>query len=193
MERFKRLGVPADILAIIAKPPLLQGESKDEYFDILAGIIVDLRVADRPEFLWVIRYADCQWEIIRVRRMRALVFDHWRERGRIALVQDRVPGAFEEIDQHLAELYPQGVDPEMVAARGMIMADHHEQLAYFDKLIERLQGRSDSILQLLEARREVFAHRERERFLRAREREQLRLSSQGQAPQLQDAAVEEAA
>jgi hypothetical protein len=191
MERFKRLGVPADILALIAKPPLLQGESKDEYYDILAGIIDDLRVADRPEFLWVIRYADCQWEIIRVRRMRALVVDHWRERGRIALVQDRVPGAFEEIGQQLAELYPQGVDPQMVAGRGMIMADHHDQLAYFDKLIERLQSRSDSILQLLEGRREIFAHRER--FLRAREREQLRLSNQGQAPQLQDAAVEEAA
>jgi hypothetical protein len=117
--------------------------------------------------------------------MRALLVEHWRERGRIALVQDRVPGAFTQIDQQLAELYPDGVDPEIVGARAMIMAAGNEQLAYFDKSIERLQSRCDSILQLFEARREIFAHRARERSLRPREQEQLKIANhrKGAEPQ----------
>jgi hypothetical protein len=192
MDRFRKLGVPSDILGLIAKPPLLKGESKDEYFDLLAGIIEDLSVRDRPEFFWAIRYADCHWEIIRLGRMRALVVDHWRERGRSSLVRDRVPEAFSDIDQHLDQLYPDGVDPEIVSARGMIMAADHGQLAYFDKTIDRLQGRCDSILQLFEGRREIFTHRERERTLRAGEGEQLKIANQQKSAESRERAVEEA-
>jgi hypothetical protein len=178
MERFTKLNVPADILAIIARPALLKGESKEEYFDLLAGIIEDFDVRDRPEFLWAIQYADCTWEIIRLRRMRALVIDHWRDRGRVALLQDRLPGTYTEIEQRLSELYPDGVDPEIVGARAIIMADANEQLAYLDDAVEKLQRRCDSILQFFEARREVFAHRERERNLNSRQREQLGIEKQ---------------
>ncbi len=178
MERLTKLAIPADILAVIARPPLLKGESKDEYFDLLAGIIEDFDARDRPEFLWAIQYADCTWEIIRVRRMRAGIIDHWRDRGRVALLQDRLPGTYTEIEQRLSELYPDGLDPEIVGARAIIMADANEQLAYLDDAVEKLQRRCDSILQLFEARREVLAHRERERILNSRQHEQLRIEKQ---------------
>jgi hypothetical protein len=177
METLKKHGVPADILAIIAKPPLLKGESKDDYFELLAGIIDDLGASDRPEFLWAIRYADSTWEIIRLRRMRTLIIEHWRDRGRIALLQDRLPGTYPAIEQRLGEVYPDGIDPELVNARSMILADANSQLAYLDDAIESLERRCDSILQLFEGRREIFAHRqrERERVRTAREVEQLRI------------------
>jgi hypothetical protein len=63
-----------------------------------------------------------------MRRMRPRIIDHWCERGRAALVHDRAPGSFMDIENRLAELYPEGVDPEIVSARAMIMADDHEQL-----------------------------------------------------------------
>jgi hypothetical protein len=37
MDRFKKLGVPSDIIALLARPPLLEFESKDEYFDLVVG------------------------------------------------------------------------------------------------------------------------------------------------------------
>ena len=177
MERFEKQGVPADILAAIAKPPLLNGESRDEYFALLAGIFDDFGARDRPEYLWAISYGDWQWEIIRLKRMRALVVDHWRERGRTALVKDRLPATFSNFEEQLAQLYPEGVNRDLVGARGLIMATDNGQLAYFDKAIERLQRRCDSILQLIEARREVLLHRERERLTGARKRDQLRLAT----------------
>jgi hypothetical protein len=179
MDKFERLRVPRDILALVGKPPLLKGESLEEYLDLLAGIIHDLGVRDRPEYLWAIRYADCSWEIIRLRRMRSLIVDHWGERGRAALVQDRVPGAYTGIDAHLSELYPEGVNAEIVGARAMILADANQQLAYFDKSIERLQKRCDSILQLLEGRREMLRHRERS--LSERGQEQAKIQNQADA------------
>jgi hypothetical protein len=38
MEIIKKLNVAPDILAVIARPPFLTRESKDEYFDFFAGI-----------------------------------------------------------------------------------------------------------------------------------------------------------
>ncbi len=176
MHRFEELGVPRDILALIRKPPLLKGESLDDYLDLLAGVFEDLGPRDRPEYFWAVRYTDCSWEIIRIRNMRSLIVDHWGQQGRVALVHDHVPGAVAAIDSHLSSLYPQGMNPDVIAARSMILADANKQLAYFDNAIERLQKRCDAILQIFEGRREIFLHRERER-LAGRNREQPKLQT----------------
>jgi hypothetical protein len=183
MGRFKKLGVPSDIMALLAKPPLLEFESKDEYFDLVAGIIEDREPQDRTEFLWLLDYADQQWEMSRLKRMRALTADHWREKARAALVRDREPGSFTNIENRLAELYPGGVDPEIVSARAIILAAEHEQLTYFDKRIDRLQKSSDSIMQLFEGRREVLAHRAVKKMRKNSETLRIEDEREGDQPQ----------
>jgi hypothetical protein len=185
MDRFKKLGVPKDIIALLARPPLLEFESKNEYFDLVAGLFEDHEPRDRAEFLCILAYSKDQWEMIRLDGMRARIIDHWRERGRAALVHDRAPGSFTDIEKRLAQLYPDGVDTEIVSARAMIMADEHEQLTYFDKKIDRLQRNADSIMQLFEQRREFLRHRELKRI--QKNSDALRIEDQREAAQPQEA------
>jgi len=67
MDRFKALGVPAEVINLLKKPPLLEGESSEEYLTLVLGLFEKHHVSNTPEFLLLKRYADCWWEIERLK------------------------------------------------------------------------------------------------------------------------------
>lgn len=127
--------IPPEIFPLIENPPLLKGESKQIYNDLLAALVADVAPTDIPEWLWVIQFLDCSWEIWRNRRYRAKLID-WH------------------IDQ-MSSGYPQEAGPAMSLVRAA------PKVEVIDKMLDRLQRRHDMILQQLEARREIFAYRAR--------------------------------
>lgn len=139
--------LPPAILPLMAKPPLLKGESLQEYNDLLAALVCDIAPTDIPEHLWVLEFTDCSWEIRRILSYRAKL-----------------------IDWHIAEMssgYPREAGPAMSLVRAA------PKVEVIDKILDRLRRRSDMILQQLEGRREVFAaraHRVAERILKETER-----------------------
>jgi len=71
--------VPPAILPFIQDPPLLKGESRQEYYDLLAALIAEIAPVDTVEWLLVIDYANCIWEIRHNRRSKTfLIAAHQR-------------------------------------------------------------------------------------------------------------------
>ena len=65
--------VPAAILPLIQNPPLLKGESQQEYYELFGALVSETAPVDTVEWLWLIQFTDCSWEIIRNRRLRARI------------------------------------------------------------------------------------------------------------------------
>jgi hypothetical protein len=127
--------IPPAILPLIEKPPLLKGESLLHYNDLLAALVHDVGPTDIPEWLWLIEFLDCAWEIWRNRGYRAKLID-WQF-------------------TILASGYPPQVGPAVSLVKAV------PKIEAIDKILEKLQRRSDTILRQLESRRELFAFRAR--------------------------------
>jgi len=151
MDRFKALGVPAEVINLLKKPPLLEGESSEEYLTLVLGLFEKHHVSNTPEFLLLKRYADCWWEIERLEGMRALIINHWAAKAPIALVKDHAPTVYKDFDQNLKRQYPRGLDPSLLHARATVLASDQKQLAYFDSQIAQRQNDCEKILNLLRA------------------------------------------
>jgi hypothetical protein len=169
MLKFKTPIIPPEILPQIQKPPLLKGESSQEYNDLLAGLVSDIAPADFIEWLWLIQFLDCSWKILRNRRYRAVVIDLQRGPALRSVILKTAPcehmtaieleQAFARWTANPEHFNKHGVDPQSVPAMAFVQAA--AKLEIIDKILERLQRRCDSILQQLEYRREVFASRAR--------------------------------
>ena len=128
MDRFKALGVPDDIINLIAKPPLLQSKSKEEYFDLLAALFEDYGATHRVEYLALTQYANHYWRIRSLELARASIIGHWEPKARIALIKDYAPEAYMNFDERLREQYPNGIDSHLLTGRATILANnknHH--------------------------------------------------------------------
>ena len=173
--------VPAAILPFIQDPPLLKGESRQEYYDLLAALIAETAPVDMVEWLWLIQVTNRTWEIIRNQRIRAFLIDLQRAKDLNAIRSVH----YDDCEKYLANWKP---DPEfftlhgtdvrsMVATAFVKVAD---KLELIDKKLERLQRRSDKIIEHLEYRRELFAHRARQAAAKvgnAQHEEQRRIES----------------
>jgi hypothetical protein len=161
--------IPTVILTLIQKPPLLKGESLQEYNDLLGQLASDVSPVDAIEWLWLIQFTDCTWEIFRDRRFRAILIDLQGNQALGAVILKTVPAGnmsateynrqcalWRENPDYFAK---RGIDPHSVPATARIQVA--AKLELIDKSLERLQRRCDTILQQLEYRREVFAHRAR--------------------------------
>jgi len=163
-----KIELPPALAALLKKPPLLKGESPQEHEALLAIVMQDLQPADVAEAMWAIRFSACTWELMRCQRMRAVVMNRWWDAAFLELLElHRLPNSHCNSTERLAfakiwKGNPQGIgiDPDVISAQSVVLAQNH--LDYFDERIERLQRSSDSILQMLEGRREIFAHRAKE-------------------------------
>jgi hypothetical protein len=126
--------IPAAILPLIDNPPLLKGESKQHYYELLAALVQDIAPQDIPEWLWVIEFCDCVWEIRRNRKFRSAV-----------------------IDYHIDSCGYRGE-----SAAGLSFVRAAPKIEPIDKIIDRSQRNADTILLQLEGRRDVFVHRARQ-------------------------------
>ena len=173
--------VPPAILPLIQDPPLLKGESQQAYYDLLDALISETAPVDMVEWLWLIQFTDCSWEIIRNRRLRAFLIDLQRTKDLNAIRSVH----YDDSEKYLANWKPDpdfvmryGTDVRsMVATAFVKVAD---KLELIDKKLERLQRRSDKIIEQLEYRRELFAHRARQAAAKvgnAQHEEQRRIES----------------
>jgi hypothetical protein len=154
--------IPPAILPFIKDPPLLKGESRQEYYDLLGVLISETAPVDMVEWLWLIQFTDCAWEIIRNRRIRAFLIDLQRTKDLNAIRSVH----YDDGEKYLANWKPDpdflmryGTDVRSMVATAFVKVA--PKLELIDKNLERLQRRSDEIIEKLECRREVFAHRAR--------------------------------
>ena len=154
--------LPPAILPLIQDPPLLKGESRQEYYDLLGVLISETAPVDMFEWLWVIDYTDCFWGIRRNRRIKAFLIDLQRTKDLNAIRSLH----YDDCEKYLANWQPDpdfflryGTDVRSMVATAFVKVA--AKLELVDKDLERQQRRSDKIIEKLECRREVFAHRAR--------------------------------
>jgi len=131
------------------------------------------------DWLWTLRFINSAWEILRLRRCRALYLDgHYKSALHTIISNLKVaPGTalnVEEynrvlkeakavVEQCLADptqLAQYQLDPDLVAATAV--AQLADRLEKFDRMIERAERSCDAIVQQLDLRRAVFASRARQ-------------------------------
>ena len=83
--------VPAEVLILIKNPPLLKGESKEDYYGLLAALARDVRPADLAEWLWLIELLNCVWEIFRNGQFRAKLIDMNRHQALGTVILKHMP------------------------------------------------------------------------------------------------------
>lgn len=171
--------IPASIRIFLENPPLLKEESKEHYYDLFGALVVELIPNDHVEWLWLLHYLNCVWEIFRWRGYIAILINLQRKRALEAVIRKTVPIDREYTRSGLAQtealwaadaahFTKHGIDPMSVPAMATVQLE--DSLAALNKMLQQAERRCDSIMQQLEYRREVFAHRARrvaEEFLKA--------------------------
>ena len=160
--------IPKDIMALVSTPPLLLDEKKDAYVALYNGVVSSLQPMDHADYLWLWRYTDAIWELFRARRLRAGYLNYLMKSA-----TERLNGrtTIEDLSQY--EVLATEVDETEM-----------NRLEYFDRVIASSQRDCDTILQLMEARHDLFAHRARELKLHELEIERLERAALIAAPAL---------
>lgn len=187
--------IPPAILALMQKPPLLKGESVQQYNDLLGILVSQVAPADLVEWLWVLNYLDCAWDVLRLRRFKSVLIDLQQKRALqgviLKMAPDRsyTPASLAQAEAlwlaDPAHFAKRGIDPLSVPATAVVQI--RENLEALNKMLERAERRCDTIMQQLEYRREVFAHRARraaDTFLNAKTEQAPSLPAADTAPAL---------
>jgi|SRR5262245_28359695 len=69
----------AEAFAVFGPPPLLDGEKREAYEQLLERIAADVGPESTIEMMWVRDIVDLVWETLRYRRFRSLIIDAARE------------------------------------------------------------------------------------------------------------------
>jgi hypothetical protein len=161
--------IPAPILALMQNPPLLKGESAQQYNDLLGALVSQVEPVDVIEWLWVLGFVDRAWDVLRIRQFKVVLIDLQHLKALSAVVMKTEP-FYEYSNTSLAQetvnwladptkFAKKRIDPRSVPATASVQI--RESLDALDKRLERAERRCDTIMQQLEFRREVFAHRAR--------------------------------
>jgi hypothetical protein len=160
--------IPPTILALLQKPPLLKGESVQEYNELFGALVVGLMPVDVIEWLWILNYLDSIWEVFRSRRFISVLITLEGKRALEAVIGKTLPidKEYYRSDQAKAEALwsadpayfaKHGIDPLSVLAMAAVQLQDNLEALY--KRLQQAERRCDAIMQQLEYRREVFAHR----------------------------------
>jgi hypothetical protein len=171
MSTLNALNIPAGLKILVRKPPLLNGESKEEYYLLLREMIDYMGPEAPPEYVWIFNFTNWAWELSRYTHARAVLINGKVGSALRALVSDhRKLGELDLgwlIQNYRTELPKHGIDPDIVTS----MAVGFASLRYIDATIETLQRRCDTIMQLLDGRRQAFEARARQKAAELRERD----------------------
>ena len=173
MTTIEQLSIPPALKILVRKPPLIKGELKEDYYSLLEEIVGHIGPSDAAEYIWTFSFTNWAWEMARYTNARALLIDHkiWPALREIADSSRKLV----EIDgtwllkNYQTELPNHGIDPGLVMSKATLRAKG--ELDCMDKMIDGLQRRCDTIMQLLEGRRDVFEARARQKAAEIRERE----------------------
>ena len=173
--------IPADIQALFGKPPLLYNEDGALYQQLLSKIALVIEPRNAIEWFWVKDITDLQWEILRYRRIKALIIKDgtWgalvhlltinRGNGQPSPEQKQVIENLSRAviaddlvarDQAKALLERQGYDEDSVNASAFRI--QIETLVPADRMIAAAELRRDRVLREIESHRATFGRRLRE-------------------------------
>jgi hypothetical protein len=137
---------PKEILDLVTQAPVIIGESKEQYVALYVGTVGTLKPVDHADYLWLLRYADAMWELIRARKMRASFLERLMKEGARRLVESRSSKGRDFADSGYN--YKQfGVNPYEGLAVSFGEAEI-TKLEYWDGIIDSAQRDCDTILQL---------------------------------------------
>jgi hypothetical protein len=148
-------------------PPLIRGEKRAEYNELLAAVSSTVKPADFLERIWEREFVDREWEVLRLRRLKAALITSSAYRGLeiilAPLLDDgisdlveawarRESDAIRKVDRILASA---GLTMDAVVAQ--TLADHLAAIESIDRMIVIAEARRDAVLHEIERHRASFA------------------------------------
>ena len=155
---------------LLGPPPLLPNESRADYEGLKARLKAKIAPRDVLEEIWLRDILDLQWEVLRMRRLKALLLNNNSPAGLDSLLYRRVT---HQAKQTLVEAWGRGDKAaiqeivEILHQRGLSMddVDSHtllktlEPLERIDRMVTQAEGRRNNALREIERSRESAARR----------------------------------
>ena len=169
---------PGKGLALVTRdafgpPPLLEGEDPAAYEALLKGVRESVAPEGLIEDLWVRDVVDITWDILRVRRIKAMLVNAARVTALNSMIDPEDlfttnklveswergdPTALKEVPRQLAKI---GLSMDDVNARAFALK--LEQMERLDRIMAQAEARRNQTLREIERRRETLARRLRDR------------------------------
>jgi hypothetical protein len=163
-------GAEDELRQLLGKPPLLRGEDADAYETLRARVRSSVKPKDIIEEIWVQDIVDLTWEILRLRRQKAQLYESSADRGLYEVlkpiydiselrnfVTELACGnreAQKELQRILNEV---GLDAESIAAQ--TLAVRLEVFDKLDRMIALAEARRNTALKEIERHRDILARR----------------------------------
>ena len=160
----------ADLDDLLGPPPVLPNESLVDYEGLKARLRAKIAPQDMLEEIWLRDILDLQWEVLRMRRIKARILSSSGPAGLESLLHRRVP-------YHAKDKLVEGwgrADKETIKEVGLILKqrglslddiDAHsllkllKPLEAIDRLISQAEARRNNALREIEKSREAAARR----------------------------------
>ncbi|MCB5176419.1 hypothetical protein [Microvirga lenta] len=162
---------------LVAKRPLVIGESEQDYDELLAEIAAAVAPSDTIETLWVKDIADLKWEAMRLRRIQASLLISAAKSALARLLRSGNAGVIDgtqtftvselvngfaegdgkataEVERVLAHF---GKDMDAILAEALI--DKLDQIGPIERMITGADLRRNKVLRDIDRRRDAFARR----------------------------------
>jgi len=169
-EQTGRLVDITELDELLGPPPLLPNESRADYEGLKARLKAKIAPRDVLEEIWLRDILDLQWEVLRMRRLKALLLNNNSPAGLDSLLYRRVT---HQAKQTLVEAWGRGDKAAIkeiagiLHQRGLSMddIDSHtllktlEPLERIDRMVTQAEGRRNNALREIERSRESAARR----------------------------------
>lgn len=169
-EQTGRLVDITELDELLGPPPLLPNESRADYEGLKARLKAKIAPRDVLEEIWLRDILDLQWEVLRMRRLKALLLNNNSPAGLDSLLYRRVT---HQAKQTLVEAWGRGDKAAIqeiagiLHQRGLSMddVDSHtllktlEPLERIDRMVTQAEGRRNNALREIERSRESAARR----------------------------------
>ena len=160
----------AELEDLLGPPPLLPNESHADYEGLKARLRAKISPQDMLEEIWVRDILDLQWEVLRMRRIKARILSSSSPEGLESLLYRRVP-------YHAKDKLVEGwgrADKETIKEVGLVLKqrglslddiDAHsllkllKPLEAIDRMISQAEARRNNALREIEKSREAAARR----------------------------------
>ena len=160
----------AELEDLLGPPPLLPNESHADYEGLKARLRAKISPQDMLEEIWVRDILDLQWEVLRMRRIKARILSSSSPEGLESLLYRRVP-------YHAKDKLVEGwgrADKETIKEVGVLLklrglslddVDAHsllkliKPLEAIDRMISQAEARRNNALREIEKSREAAARR----------------------------------
>jgi hypothetical protein len=155
---------------LLGPPPLLPNESLEDYEGLQAGLRAKIVPQDVLEEIWLRDVLDLQWEVLRMRRLKARLLANSSPSGLESLLHRRVNysdvgkfvdawgrGDKEDIKEIELLLKSRGLGLDDVDAHSLLK--RLEPLESIDRMISQAEARRNNALREIERAREAAARR----------------------------------